>query len=108
MTRRLRADRAVSDQRLQALTQLGIEAALEAMETLQGASRERIRQKRLALDQARYEVTRARRPYDAADPANRLVAAELECRWNHALTTDGELDAHPRSLPPHRQAPLTP
>ena len=41
----LRADRAVSEQLLQALTPLGIEAALEAMETLQGASHERIRQK---------------------------------------------------------------
>ena len=97
-----RADRAVSEQLLQALTPLGIEAALEAMETLQGASHERIRQKRLALDQARYEVTRARRQYDAVDPANRLVAAELERRWNHALTTEAELDADLRSL--QRQA----
>ena len=24
--------------------------------------------------------------YDAADPANRLVAGELEARWNRALT----------------------
>ena len=103
----LRADRAVSDQLLQALTPLGIEAALEAMETLQGASDERIRQKRLALDQARYEVTRARRPYDAVDPANRLVAAELERRWNQALTTEAELDADLRSLQQHREEPLT-
>ena len=103
----LRADRAVSDQLLQALTPLGIEAALEAMETLQGASHERIRQKRLALDQARYEVTRARRQYDAVDPANRLVAAELERRWNQALTTEAELDADLRSLQQHREEPLT-
>jgi excisionase family DNA binding protein len=102
----LRADRAVSDQLLQALTPLGIEAALEAMETLQGASHERIRQKRLALDQARYEVTRARRQYDAVDPVNRLVAAELERRWNQALTTEAELDADLRSLQ-HREEPLT-
>jgi DNA invertase Pin-like site-specific DNA recombinase len=102
----LRADRAVSEQLLQALTPLGIEAALEAMETLQGASHERIRQKRLALDQARYEVTRARRQYDAVDPANRLVAAELERRWNQALTTEAELDADLRSLQ-HREEPLT-
>ncbi len=103
----LRADRAVSEQLLQALTPLGIEAALEAMETLQGASHERIRQKRLALDQARYEVTRARRQYDAVDPANRLVAAELERRWNQALTTEAELDADLRSLQQHREEPLT-
>jgi len=29
-------------------------------------------------------VTRARRQYDAVDPAHRLVAAELERRWNSA------------------------
>jgi hypothetical protein len=39
----------------------------------------------LALQQARYEVGRARRQYDAVDPDNRLVAAELEKRWNDRL-----------------------
>ena len=39
----------------------------------------------IALEKARYEVDRARRQYDAVDPANRLVAAELEARWNVAL-----------------------
>ncbi len=60
----LRADRLVSEQLLQCLTPFGIEAAIEAIETLQGASDERIQQKALALEHARYEVTRARRQYD--------------------------------------------
>ena len=33
----------------------------------------------------------ARRQYDAVDPSNRLVAAELERRWNQALTTEAQL-----------------
>jgi hypothetical protein len=37
------------------------------------------------LQQARYEAAHARRQYDAVDPANRLVAGELERRWNAAL-----------------------
>ena len=37
------------------------------------------------LQQARYEAAHARRQYDAVDPANRLVAGELERRWNEAL-----------------------
>jgi len=57
----LRADRLVSEQLLQCLTPFGIEAAIEAIETLQGASDERVQQKALALEHARYEVTRARR-----------------------------------------------
>ncbi len=71
----LRADRLVSEQLLQCLTPFGIEAALDAIETLRGASDERIQQKALALEHARYEVTRARRQYGGVDPANRLVAA---------------------------------
>lgn len=35
--------------------------------------------------QAQYEAERARRQYDVVDPAHRLVAAELERRWNAAL-----------------------
>ena len=57
----LRADRLVSEQLLQCLTPFSIEAAIEAIETLQGASDERVQQKALALEHARYEVTRARR-----------------------------------------------
>ena len=84
----LRADRLVSEQLLQCLTPFGSEAAIEAIESLQGASDDRIQQKTLALEHARYEVIRARRQYDAVDPANRLVAAELERRWNQALSTE--------------------
>ena len=40
----------------------------------------------LALTQAQYEADLARRQYDVVDPANRLVAAELERRWNDRLT----------------------
>lgn len=39
----------------------------------------------LKLEQARYEAGRARRQYDAVEPENRLVAAELEQRWNRAM-----------------------
>jgi hypothetical protein len=103
----LRADRFVSEQLLQCLTPFGIEAAIEAIETLRGASDERIQQKALALEHARYEVTRARRQYDAADPANRLVAAELERRWNQALTTEADLEAELATLQQGRERPLS-
>jgi excisionase family DNA binding protein len=46
----------------------------------------------LAIEQTRYEVDRARRQYDLVDPANRLVAGELESRWNAALSRMAELD----------------
>lgn len=45
------------------------------------------------LEAARYDADRAFRQYDAADPQNRLVAAELETRWNRALTRVDEIEA---------------
>ena len=103
----LRADRLVSEQLLQCLTPFGCEAAIEAIESLQGASNERTQQKALAVEQARYEVIRARRQYDAVDPANRLVAAELERRWNQSLTTEAQLEADLAALQQNRERPLT-
>ena len=103
----LRADRLVSEQLVQCLTPFAIEAAIEAVESLEGTSDERIQQKALALEHARYEVTRARRQYDAVDPAHRLVAAELERRWNQALTTEGQFEAELVSLQQGRERPLT-
>jgi excisionase family DNA binding protein len=103
----LRADRLVSEQLLQCLTPFGSEAAIEAIESLEGASDDRIRQKALALEHARYEVTRARRQYDAVDPANRLVAAELERRWNEALTAEAQLEAELTTLQQSCERPLS-
>lgn len=42
---------------------------------------------------AAYAADRARRQYDAADPENRLVTAELERRWNLALQHLYEIEA---------------
>ena len=39
----------------------------------------------LELDQARYEARLAARRYESVDPDQRLVAAELEARWNAVL-----------------------
>jgi DNA invertase Pin-like site-specific DNA recombinase len=45
------------------------------------------------LEAARYAADRAFRQYDAADPVNRLVASELETRWNKALARVTEVEA---------------
>jgi len=44
------------------------------------------------LEAARYAAQRAQRQYDAADPENRLVADELERRWNQALERVREIE----------------
>ena len=81
----LRIDAAVSTEILRHLAPLGVEAALEAITTREEENSETRRQAELALTQARYEADLARRQYDAVDPVNRLVAAELERRWNDRL-----------------------
>ena len=57
------------------------------------------------LQAARYAADRTFRQYDAIDPANRLVAAELESRWNDALCRVAEIEkkiaAHKAATPPH-------
>ena len=70
----------------------GIEALLEAVEARKPEAAEKRRQLELALKQARYEAALARRQYDAVDPDNRLVASELERRWNKKLIAVGQLD----------------
>jgi DNA invertase Pin-like site-specific DNA recombinase len=81
----LRVDAAVSAELLRVLAPLGIEAALRALDARTADISEIHRQAELALTQARYEAGLARRQYDAVDPDNRLVAAELERRWNDQL-----------------------
>src|ERR1700730_225030 len=44
------------------------------------------------LEAAHHRADRAFRQYDAIDPQNRLIAAELELRWNSALTRVGEIE----------------
>jgi hypothetical protein len=44
------------------------------------------------LEAARYAARRAGKPYDAVDPENRLVADELEFRWEAALARVHDLE----------------
>ena len=81
----VRVDAAVAGEVVRLLEPLGIEAALEAVTMRESAAAESRRQAELAVTQARYEADLARRQYDAVDPANRLVAGELEHRWNERL-----------------------
>ena len=54
------------------------------------------------MENARYEVQRARRQYDRVDPDHRLVAGELERRWNDALVHVAEVEAQRATLASRR------
>ncbi len=81
----LRVDEAVSREVLNLLGPIGVKAALHAVEQRGDDQDARRRQLELALEQARFEAARVQRQFDAVDPGNRLVTAELERRWNERL-----------------------
>jgi hypothetical protein len=88
----LKPDRAVAAEILKAVEGNAIEAALEVAERVAEQQRQRDRALSLELEQSRYEAHLAARRYEAVDPDNRLVAAELEARWNAALLAVGEVE----------------
>lgn len=89
----LRVDDAIEAEILQVLEPAAVAAAMEA-ETQAAHHRDQVREALLRdLQAARYTADRAFRQYDAIDPANRLVAAELEARWNRVLAQVAEVEA---------------
>ena len=87
-----RVDAAVSAEVMSVVQPGGIEAAIVAhREEAQKQDEIRAALER-DLEAARYAASRAQRQYDAADPENRLVADELERRWNHALARVREIE----------------
>ena len=94
----LRVDRAVSHSVLAAIQPAGIEAAIKLSECEQAEDDEKRKALELALERARYEANRARRQFDAVEPENRLVAGELEVRWNKALEQVSALEARIAAL----------
>ena len=99
----LRVDETVGAEIVRLLQPLGVEAAIRAVTECEHHAGEKQRQIELKLEHARYEAGRARRQYDAIDPDNRLVAAELERRWNSTLAAvcvlEEELQALLRQRP---------
>ena len=88
-----RVDTAVTEQVLAALQPAELELALAAMNELEARDAALSRQWQMRLERAEYEAQLAERRYEEVDPANRLVAATLEQRWNEALQRLTELKA---------------
>jgi hypothetical protein len=85
-----------------------LELSLAAAEDITHQRREAHRQRRRRLERMDYDVERARRQYAAVDPDHRLVAQELERRWEEKLREQERLrrehrvfeQAQPRELTP--------
>lgn len=99
-------DACIADLILTALQPSAIDVALQLAEDLELERGRQHRQWSLRLEQARYEVERAQRQYDAAEPENRLVVRTLERRWEETLEAEMRLrEEHERFLA-HQPAKL--
>jgi DNA invertase Pin-like site-specific DNA recombinase len=78
-------DRRLSEELLKAISPLGVEASLKAIEDLSSGEAEQRAALSSKLAQLEYEAKRAFEQYDVVDARNRLAAAELERRWNEKL-----------------------
>ena len=100
-------DARVSAELLEALSPLGLEGSLEAIKRLkeeQGAQRSVLDKQ---LQHLEWEAQRAFEQYDEVDPRNRMVASELERRWNEKLVEVQELKGRIQELDSRTRA-LTP
>lgn len=85
-------DELVAGQVLTALAPAALELSLAAADDLEQEREQLHRHWQQQQERARYHAERARRQYDATEPENRLVARELERRWEEALKEQRRLE----------------
>jgi DNA invertase Pin-like site-specific DNA recombinase len=85
-------DARVSEEILRVVEPAAIDAAMLAADNAGSSHDALIAALELDLKEARYGADRAQKRYEAVDPLNRLVAEELERRWNAALVRVAELE----------------
>jgi hypothetical protein len=99
-------DAAVAGLFLDVVSPAKIDIALHALEELESDRTEARKQWDLQLRRADYEVELARRRYEASDPENRLVTAELESLWEGALQQRERLRRERAKLERRQEHPL--
>lgn len=93
-----RFEQAIGAEVLRVAETRSIEAAIEATKQTDAAHLARRQALVLELEEARYHVRLADRRYEQVDPEQRLVAAELEARWNVALQRVADVEQRLRSF----------
>jgi hypothetical protein len=88
----LLVDDAMAKEILRVVQPAAVDAAVVASEAAAHQQDEVLNAWTRELEAARYAARRAQKQYDATDPENRLVADELERRWNSALQRVREVE----------------
>jgi DNA invertase Pin-like site-specific DNA recombinase len=85
-------DAFVAGRILEAVRPAALEASLAAVAAVERERTELTRHWQLRRERVRYEAERAARQYQACEPESRLVARELERRWEEALRQQRQLE----------------
>jgi len=85
-------DRAIAGEVLRAVQPMAVEASMEAESQILKERADAVRLLELELEQAGYEARLAERRYAACDPENRLVASQLEARWEKCMRRLNEIE----------------
>jgi DNA invertase Pin-like site-specific DNA recombinase len=85
-------DARICEETLRVVQPAAIDAATLAADQVSTSRDELIAAIELELKEAQYVADRACKRYEAVDAQNRLVAEELEARWNAALVRVGEIE----------------
>src|SRR5216683_3095519 len=83
---------------LEAVSPASLPVAMRVLDQIEQDLAGQRRQRELQLEHARYDARLAQRQYERVDPDNRLVASELERRWNEKLERVAQLEqAHAKA-----------
>jgi len=98
----------------QALSPVELDVYEQALQSQAETAQQACRAQEQQLERFRYQAALAQRQYNQVDPDNRLVAAELERRWEAALVALKQAEEqlalqqqagdHPPALPPELKA----
>jgi DNA invertase Pin-like site-specific DNA recombinase len=100
-------DQAIQELFFTAVQPARLQTMLSALDALEQERQALNQHWQLKLERARYAVQLAQRQYDAVDPDNRLVARELENRWNAGLLNLQTLEQEYQAAQRTELAPLT-
>jgi hypothetical protein len=78
-------DKKFTEELLRAVSPYGMKASIKATKMLSTKEEDKVKAFEQKINQLEYETSRAFEQYNEVDPRNRLVAAELERRWNEKL-----------------------
>jgi DNA invertase Pin-like site-specific DNA recombinase len=100
-------DAAVAERVLAVLTPQQLEIALTALDEVDHRDKAVEHQWQLKIQRAEYDAQLAQRRYEAVDPANRLVADNLEKRWETTLQQLGQVRREHEEYRQKQTPPLT-